>query len=96
MSDDLLEQSFGIVGLAYREAEERKAAAEEAARQKAAAGEAARAGSPKVYDPHRYPDSEPADPNLYEGTGIGFLYGLPGCGRFARDLGAWTLGEETA
>ena len=74
---------------AFKEAEERKEReeAERAARAEAAVLAAA---ADHVYDP----GPEPDDPSLYEGTGIGALYGLPGCERFLGELGDWTLGKE--
>lgn len=81
---------------AYREAEARKAqaqveAAAENARREAAA--LAVAELHHVYDPRPYPEAEPDDRSLYEGTGIGALYGFPDCERFLPDLGDWTIGR---
>ena len=76
---------------AFKEAEERKEReeAERAARAEAAVLAAA---ADHVYDP----GPEPDDPSLYEGTGIGALYGLPGSERFLAELGDWTIGKEPA
>lgn len=78
---------------AYREALERQAAAEEAERI-AREAEAAAMAELHVYDPMPYPEAEPHDPTLYEGTGVGALYGLPGCEPFLAELGDWRIGKE--
>jgi hypothetical protein len=44
----------------------------------------------RTYDPWPYPEAEP-DPSLYEGTGIGALYGLPGSEVHAWQLAGWNL-----
>ena len=75
---------------AYREAERRKAEAEERARASAAAAEAL-AQAEHVYDPLPYAEAAPHDPRMYEGTGIGGLYGLPGSEWVANELGDWRL-----
>lgn len=90
MTEELLTTTFAN---AYREAEARKAAEEEAARAKAEA-EALAAVELHVYDPRPYPEAVPHDPTLYEGTGIGALYDLPGCERFLPELGDWKIGRE--
>ena len=49
----------------------------------------------RTYDP--FPegrDSAPTDPTLYQGTGIGFLYGEDDTERFAWELAGWTLGKD--
>lgn len=75
---------------AWREAEERKAEAEEA-RRAAAEALAADLAEVRVYDPFPYPEAAPQDPRMYEGTGIGCLYGLPGSERFLRELDDWVV-----
>lgn len=45
----------------------------------------------REYDPLPYPEAEPHDGSLYEGTGIAALYGLPGGERHAYNLAGWTL-----
>jgi hypothetical protein len=45
----------------------------------------------RSYDPLPYPEAEPADARLYEGTGIAALYGLPGGEAHAWQLAGWTL-----
>ena len=78
------------VAWAYRAAEERKAEAEEAARASAEAAEAL-ARAEHVYDPRPYPEAAPAEPALYEGTGVGFFYGLPGSEWVRAELGDWQI-----
>lgn len=73
---------------AWQEAEARKAAAEAEARARDEAMAAQR-----IYDPRPYPEAEPHDLTLYEGTGIGALYDVPGCEHLLA-LGDWTLGKE--
>lgn len=49
----------------------------------------------RVYDP--FPEgreSAPADPTMYQGTGIGYLYGEDDTERFAWELAGWTLGKD--
>jgi hypothetical protein len=49
----------------------------------------------QVYDP--YPegrDSAPADPTLYQGTGIGYLYGEEDTERFAWEFAGWTIRKD--
>lgn len=79
---------------AYQEAERRKAEADEQARILAEAIQAA-LNEEHVYDPLPYPEAAPHDPRLYEGTGIGALYGVPGCERFLPELGDWRLVPRT-
>lgn len=43
----------------------------------------------RVYDPQPYPEAVPDA--AYEGTGIGALYGLPGCESHAWRLDGWNL-----
>jgi hypothetical protein len=45
----------------------------------------------RSYDPLPYPEAEPADQALYEGTGIGALYGVPGCEGHEWQLAGWNL-----
>lgn len=75
---------------AWREAEERKAQAEEA-RRAAAEALAAELAEVRIYDPFPYIDAAPQDTRMYEGTGIGCLYGLPGSERFLPELGDWVV-----
>ena len=77
---------------AYHEAEARKVAAEAEAKARAEAAEALARGE-HVYDPRPYPEAEPTDLLMYQGTGIGALYGVPGCEHLL-ELGDWTLGKE--
>ncbi len=42
------------------------------------------------YNPRPYPEAE-ADPKMYEGTGIGLLYGLSGPRRLLLELAGWNL-----
>lgn len=49
----------------------------------------------RVYDP--FPEgrsSAPADPTMYQGTGIGLLYGEDGTERFSWELAGWTLQKD--
>ena len=49
----------------------------------------------RTYDP--FPegrDSAPTDPTLYQGTGIGFLYGEDDTERFAWEFAGWTIGKD--
>lgn len=46
------------------------------------------------YDPSPYPEAVPADPRMYEGTGIAALYGLPGGEAHAWQLAGWNLTRE--
>jgi hypothetical protein len=75
---------------AYREAESRKAEVEALALAKAEAA-ALEAEGLHVYDPLPYREALPAEPRMYEGTGIGALYGLPGSDHFLAELGDWRL-----
>ncbi len=86
--EELLETS---IAQAWAQAEERKA---EVIRLAESRSQAALSEGLHVYDPLPYPEAEPADVRLYEGTGIGFLYGVEGCEHFATELGDWTLGKE--
>lgn len=86
--DELLDSTFAR---AFKEAEKRKA--EEEARRVRLAEEALANGA-HVYDPRPYPEAEPTDQALYEGTGIGALYGFPGSEHYLAELGDWTLGRE--
>lgn len=47
----------------------------------------------RVYNPRPDAQSAPADPSLYEGTGIGGLYGDAAGGRLLWQLAGWTLGR---
>ena len=76
--------------LAYLEAEHLKA--EEEARKRKVLEDAAREEwSAHIYDPLPYAEAEPVPTRMYEGTGIGFLYGLPGSERFGSELGDWRI-----
>lgn len=49
----------------------------------------------RTYDP--YPEgreSAPADPTMYQGTGIGYLYGEDDTERFAWEFAGWTLQKD--
>jgi hypothetical protein len=49
----------------------------------------------RVYDP--FPEgreSAPADPTMYQGTGIGYLYNEDDTERFAWELAGWTLRKD--
>lgn len=49
----------------------------------------------QVYDP--FPEgreSAPADPSMYQGTGIGYLYGEDDTERFAWEFAGWTLRKD--
>jgi hypothetical protein len=81
------------MAVAFREAEERDALLKEK-RQQAEEAAALEAMAFHVYDPMPYPEAEPLDARMYEGTGIGYLYGVEGCEHFAAELGDWTLGRE--
>lgn len=78
---------------AFKEAEERDALLKEKLQQEQEAA-ALEAMAFHVYDPLPYPEAVPADPRMYEGTGIGALYGIPGSEHFLAELGDWTLGKE--
>ena len=84
------------IARAWKEAEQRKA--DDEARRLAVEEALAKAlVELQIYDPLAPPD----DPRLYEGTGIGVLYGLPGTERFKAELGDWQIvsrrtGEEGA
>lgn len=43
------------------------------------------------YDPLPYPEALPDELRMYEGTGIGALYGLPGSEVLAWQLAGWNL-----
>lgn len=86
-TEELLDTTFA---LAYREAVQVRRAAEEEARQ-AAERRAAALAEEQVYDPMPYAEAMPHEPRMYEGTGIGCLYGLPDCERFLPELGDWTI-----
>ena len=45
----------------------------------------------RTYDPKPYREAAPDETRLYEGTGIGLLYGLPGCERHAYQLAGWNV-----
>lgn len=45
----------------------------------------------REYDPLPYPEALPAEPRLYEGTGIGALYGLPETDCHLWQLAGWNL-----
>lgn len=78
------------VARAYMRAEQEKA--ERDARRLAAAELlAAELDVLHVYDPAPYREAIPHDTRMYEGTGIGALYGLPGSERFLSELGGWRL-----
>jgi hypothetical protein len=79
------------VARALLDAKEEKAEREAELARRAAEEEAA-AHAARVYDPGQEPD----DPTLYEGTGIGALYGLPGSEKYLAELGDWTLGRESS
>jgi len=87
MTEEALNTAFA---LAYREAQTRKEEAEALIRAKAEAA-ALEAEGLHVYDPLPYREALPLDPRMYEGTGIGALYGLPGCDHFLAELGDWRL-----
>lgn len=46
------------------------------------------------YDPLPYPEAEP-DSRLYEGTGIGALYGAPNCEAHLWQLAGWNLNPRS-
>jgi hypothetical protein len=49
----------------------------------------------RTYDP--YPEgreSAPADPTMYQGTGIGYLYGEDDTERFAWEFAGWSLRKD--
>jgi len=53
--------------------------------------EAARAEwSAHIYDPLPYAEAAP-NPRMYDGTGIGVLYGLPNSARFVDELKDWRV-----
>ena len=74
---------------AYREAERVRAEAE-AARLRALEVAARAEWDAPIYDPFPYRDAFP-DPRMFDGTGIGALYGLPGSQRFLPELGDWDI-----
>lgn len=43
------------------------------------------------YNPLPYPEALPEDLQMYEGTGIGALYGLPGAELYMWQLAGWNL-----
>ena len=47
----------------------------------------------RTYDPSPDAWSAPADPSLYEGTGIGGIYGDAAGGALLWQLAGWTLGR---
>lgn len=49
----------------------------------------------RTYDPMPYDEAEPVDARLYEGTGIGALYGLPGSEDVVLELEGWELVPRT-
>lgn len=49
----------------------------------------------RSYDPLPYREAEPADLRLYEGTGIGVLYGVPGCEAHHWQLAGWNLNPRS-
>jgi hypothetical protein len=46
------------------------------------------------YDPVPYPEATPTDVRMYEDTGIGALYGLPGGEAHAWQLAGWNVGRS--
>lgn len=46
------------------------------------------------YDPWPTAEAEPADTTLYEGTGIGALYGVPGSPDITPHLAGWNVRKE--
>lgn len=45
----------------------------------------------RVYDAMPYVEALPVPPVMYAGTGIGALYGLPGCEHHTWQLAGWTI-----
>ena len=48
----------------------------------------------RTYNPWPYAEAEP-DPRMYEGTGIGALYGLKDSDRHAWQLAGWNLATQS-
>ncbi len=48
----------------------------------------------RTYNPWPYVEAEP-DPRMYEGTGIGAIYGFDGSDKFAWQLAGWNLTTQS-
>lgn len=48
----------------------------------------------RYYDPLPYPEAAP-EPGLYEGTGIGALYGVPGGEHLLGQMAGWNLNPRS-
>lgn len=55
----------------------------------------ARHACARTYDPMPYAEAEPIDLRMYEGTGIGALYGLTGSEGVVLELEGWELAPRT-
>lgn len=45
----------------------------------------------REYDPMPYAEAAPAEPRMYDGTGIGALYGMSASGGLLADLAGWNI-----